>query len=75
MYIVTFNFKDIYFDIETTGITENELLELLQSILTENNKNLTVEDKDINIKEQSNDIKNTNYPDYYAGKYVDNNGN
>lgn len=37
MYIVTFNFKDIYFDIETTGITENELLELLQSILTENN--------------------------------------
>ena len=75
MYIVTFNFKDIYFDIETTGITENELLELLQSILTENNKNLTVEDKDINVKEQSNDIKSTNYPDYYAGKYVDNNGN
>ena len=75
MYIVTFNFKDIYFDIETTGITENELLELLQSILTENNKNLTVEDKDTNVKEQSNDIKSTNYPDYYAGKYVDNNGN
>ncbi len=50
MYIVTFNFKDIYFDIETTGITENELLELLQSICTENNKNLTVEDKDINVK-------------------------
>lgn len=75
MYIVTFNFKDIYFDIETTGITENELLELLQSILTENNKNLTVEDKDVNVKEQSNEIKSTNYPDYYAGKYVDNNGN
>lgn len=75
MYIVTFNFKDIYFDIETTGITENELLKLLQSILTENNKNLIVEDKDINIKEQSKDIKSTNYPDYYAGKYVDNNGN
>ena len=75
MYIVTFNFKGIYFDIETIGITENELLELLQSILTENNKNLTVEDKDINVKEQSNDIKSTNYPDYYAGKYVDNNGN
>ena len=50
MYIVTLNFKDIYFDIETTGITENELLELLQPILTENNKNLTVEDKDINVK-------------------------
>jgi len=38
MYMVTFNFKDIYFDIETTGITENELLELLKSILIENNK-------------------------------------
>ena len=75
MYIVTFNFKDMYFDIETTGITENELLELLQSIFTENNKNLTVEDKDANVKEQSNEIKSTNYPDYYAGKYVDNNGN
>lgn len=75
MYIVTFNFQDIYFDIETTGITENELLELLQSILTESNKNSTVEDKDINVKEQSNDIKNTNYPDYYAGKYIDNDGN
>lgn len=75
MYIVTFNFKDIFFDIETTGITENELLELLQSILTENNKNLTIEDKDVNVKEQPNEIKSTNYPDYYAGKYVDNNGN
>lgn len=75
MYIVTFNFKDMYFDIETTGITENELLELLQSIFTENNKNLTVKDKDVNVKEQSNEIKSTNYPDYYAGKYVDNNGN
>ena len=75
MFIVTFNFKDMYFDIETTGITENELLELLQSIFTENNKNLTVEDKDVNVKEQSNEIKSTNYPDYYAGKYIDNNGN
>ena len=45
MYIVTFTFKDIYFDIETTGITENELVEILQSIITGNNENLTVEDK------------------------------
>lgn len=75
MYILTFNFKDIYFDIETTGITENELLELLQSIFAENNIDLTVEDKDINVKEQSKDIKSINYPDYYAGKYIDNNGN
>ncbi len=74
-YMATFEFNNVNYDIETTDITENELLELLQSILTENNKNLIVEDKDINVKEQSNDINSTNYPDYYAGKYVDNNGN
>ncbi len=56
--------------------TENELLELLQSILTENtNKNTTVEDKDVNVNEQPNENINTGYPDYYAGKYIDNNGN
>ena len=75
MYMATFKIKNIYFDIETTGITENELLELLQSIFIENNRNLAVEDKDINVKEQPNDIKSTSYPEYYAGKYVDNNGN
>ena len=26
MYIVTFEYKDIYFDIETTGITEEQLV-------------------------------------------------
>lgn len=74
-YMATFKFDNVNYDIETTDITENELLELLQSILTENNKNLTVEDKDTNVKEQSNDIKSTDYPDYYAGKYVNNDGN
>lgn len=33
MYIVTFKYKDIYFDIETTGITEDELISLLKSII------------------------------------------
>ena len=33
MYIVTFEYKDIYFDIETTGVTENELVSLLQTII------------------------------------------
>ncbi len=33
MYIVTFEYKGIYFDIETTGITEKELVEMLQSII------------------------------------------
>lgn len=74
-YMATFEFNNVDYDIETTDITENELLELLQSILTDNNKNLTVEDKDTNVKEQSNDIKSTDYPDYYAGKYVNNDGN
>lgn len=54
--------------------TENELSELLQSILTENtNKNIPVEDKDVDIKEQPNENVNAVYPDYYAGKYIDNN--
>ena len=33
MYIVTFKYKDIYFDIETTGITEEQLVSLLKSII------------------------------------------
>ena len=33
MYIVTFEYKDIYFDIETTGITEEQLVSLLESII------------------------------------------
>lgn len=35
MYIVTFEYKGIYFDIETTGVTENELVDLLKSIIEE----------------------------------------
>ncbi len=75
-YMVTFQFNNVNYDIETTNITENELLELLQSILAENtNKNIPVEDKDVGAKEQTNENINTGYPDYYAGKYIDNNGN
>ena len=33
MYIVTFEYKDIYFDIETTGITEDQLVDLLKSLI------------------------------------------
>ena len=33
MYIVTFEYNNIYFDIETTGITENQLVDLLESIM------------------------------------------
>lgn len=34
-----------------------------------------VEDKDINVKEQASENVGTVYPDYYAGRYVDNKGN
>ena len=75
-YIATFEFNNVNYDIETTDITENELLELLQSILTENtNKNTPAEDKDVGVKEQTNENINTVYPEYYGGKYVDSNGN
>ena len=32
-YMASFKYKDIYFDIETNGITKNELVELLVSII------------------------------------------
>ena len=33
IYIVTFKYNDIYFDIETSNIEENELIDLLESII------------------------------------------
>lgn len=79
MYIASFKIKKIYFDIETDGITENDLVELLKSIINEsqicNNANINFEDKDTNVKEQIKENINEKYPEYYAGKYVDNNGN
>ena len=33
MYIVTFKYNDVYFDIETSNIKENELITLLESII------------------------------------------
>lgn len=33
MYIVTFEYNDLYFDIETTGVTENQLVDLLESLI------------------------------------------
>lgn len=37
LYMSTFKIKDMYFDIEANGITQDELLELLQSIITKSN--------------------------------------
>ena len=79
MYIVTFNYQNINFDIETTGITEDELVNLLQSIIDQikniNNSEKIIKDKDSGVNEQTNEITETNYPEYYAGRYIDNNGN
>lgn len=76
MYIVTFEYEDIYFDIETTGITENQLVDLLESLINNvKNVNKVMEEKDININEEPTEITTTNYPTYYSGKYIDNNGN
>ena len=33
MYVATFKYKEINFDIETNGITEEELVNLLESII------------------------------------------
>lgn len=77
MYIVSFEYGNIYFDIETTGITENQLITLLESIIdsTSNSKNEIIEEKDTNTNESPIEIDTMNYPKYYSGKYIDNNGN
>ena len=43
MYIVTFEYDDIYFDIETTGITESQLVNLLKSIIDNGTKSSNAE--------------------------------
>lgn len=77
-YMVTFQWQGIYFDLETTGLTKDEFVDLLQSIIEEMQKatmlNQTVEEKATNVKEEPKEIENTAYPEYYAGKYVDKNG-
>lgn len=77
MYIVSFEYENIYFDIETTGITENQLITLLESIIDSisNSKNEIIEEKDTNTNESPIEIDTMNYPKYYSGKYIDNNGN
>lgn len=35
MFVVTFIKDNLYFDIETVGVSQNELVEMLKSIFTE----------------------------------------
>lgn len=73
-YITSFNYDNLNIDIETNNITQDELIALLESIIKEKN-NLPVKEQDANINEQTNENVVKGYPNYYAGKYVDNNGN
>ena len=80
MYLVNFKYENIYFDIETTGITEDELIVLLESLIDNvrnynTNGNIILDEKDINQNEKLTEISTVNYPDYYGGKYIDDNGN
>lgn len=67
-----FKYKDYKFYITSHRIDENDFIELIKSIL---NKNIISNnaDKDIGVNEPINE--SPDYPDYYAGKYVDKNGN
>ena len=76
MFLTTFTHNGVNYDIETIDITEDELLELLESIILKPaNYGENVEDMDIGIKEseQINTVKD--FPDYYGGVYVQNGKN
>lgn len=73
MYMAGFKCNDLYFDIETVDITENELVELLESIVGEAKQvTVPVKDEDVGSIENPKDISSRK--DYYAGKYLDNTG-
>ena len=75
-YLAIFSYKDMNYDIETKGITQDELVEFLTSLISNSRsyEQITAKDEDINVKEPV-ENSSTNYPDYYAGRYVDEQGN
>lgn len=75
-YLVIFSYKDINYDIETRGITQEELVEFLTSLISNSKsyEQMTAKDEEINAKEPTM-LSDKTYPDYYAGKYVDKQGN
>ena len=72
MFLVTFTHDGVNYDIETRDITEDELLELLTSIIMKP-VNFEVKEQDAGINEPINTVKD--YPDYYGGMYVQNGNN
>ena len=75
-YLAIFSYKDMNYDIETKGITQDELVEFLTSLISNSKscEQITAKDEDINVKEPV-ENSSTDYPNYYAGRYVDNQGN
>lgn len=75
-YLVIFSYKDVNYDIETNGITQDELVEFLTSLISNSKsyEQMVAEDEDANVKEPTKLFDKT-YPDYYAGKYIDEQGN
>lgn len=79
MYIVEFEYKGVKFDIETIDISEDELVSLLESLITgldeyNNKQNISSsidEDKDVGVKEQVVETTKFEYPEYYGGRYVE----
>lgn len=66
MYMAEFKCNDIYFDIETNDITENELVELLESIVGEVKQEIPVKDEDVGSIEQPKEILNDVVPHLQA---------
>ena len=74
-YLAIFSYKDMNYDIETRGITQEELVEFLTSLISNSKsyEQIIVKDEDINVNEPI-ENSSTNYPNYYAGRYVDKQG-
>lgn len=75
LYIVNFQREDIYVDIETVGMTEEQLKEFVISLVNsekETSQKVVKEGED-NTQEPITTTK-SNFPEYYAGRYVDSKG-
>lgn len=75
-YLVIFSYKDVNYDIETNGITQEELVEFLTSLISNSKsyEQMIAKDEDTKENEPVKSLGGT-YPDYYAGHYVDDQGN
>ena len=67
----------MYWDIETIGVTEKELKDLLLSFASnrEETMKIATEEGEDMTKEPINITDATSFPEYYAGRYVDQSGN